>query len=55
MMALVALVHNELEWLNCCNQGPPLIADSLIGLRLLSSNSRKFFPLKSDNWKDVFH
>jgi len=54
-MALVALVHNELEWLKCCNQGLPLIVNSSIGLRLLSSNSRNFLPLKSATWKDIFH
>jgi len=54
-ITLVALVYKEFEWLNWCNQGPPLIVDGSIGLRLLSNNSRKFFSLRSATWKDNFH
>ena len=55
MIALVALAHNESEWPNCCNQGLPLMFDSLIGFRLSLSNSKKFLPLNSVAWKDIFH
>jgi len=54
-IALVALAHNKLEWPNCCNQGLPLIFNGSIGLRLLSSNSRKFLLLRSATWNDILH
>ena len=55
IIALVALIYNELEWLKCCSQGLSLMIDGSIGLRLLSSNFRKNFPLRSATWKDIFH
>ena len=55
IIALVALMHNELEWLKCCSQGLSLMIDGSIGLRLLFSNFRKNFPLRSATWKDIFH
>ena len=54
-IALVALVHKEFEWPKYYNQGPPLIYNSSIELRLLSNNFRKFFSLRSATWKFIFH
>ena len=42
MIVLVALVHKEFEWPNCCNQELSLIINGSIGLRSVSNNSKKF-------------
>ena len=55
IMALVALVHNEFEWLKYCNQELPLTFKDLVGFRLSSTKSRKFLPLESTTWKDIPH
>ena len=55
IVALVALVHNEFEWLKYCNQELPLTFKDLVGFRLSSTKSRKFLLLESATWKDIPH
>ena len=55
VMACVALAHRELKCLNAWSHGSPLMYNGSIVLKLLSSKSRKLFPLLSDAWKRIFH
>ena len=55
VMARVALVHRELEWLKIWSHGPPLMYDSSIILKSSSNKSRKLFPFPLEAWKHIFH
>jgi len=43
IIVLVALVHKEFKWPNCCNQELSLITNGSIELRSVSNNSKKIF------------
>ena len=55
MIALVALVQSELEWLKFWSYGPPLICDSSSGLLLPFMRSRNWLLFRSDAWNIIFH
>ena len=55
VIARVALAHRELKCPKAWSHSPPLIYDSSIILKSLSSKSRKLFPLLSETWKRIFH
>ena len=53
-IALVALVQSKFKCLKSLSHGLPLTIDSSIGLKLLSTSSRKCFHLLSEAWKNIF-
>ena len=55
VIALDALMYNELEWLKYLSHKLPFIYDSFIMLSLLLTKLRKFLPFISDAWKVIFH
>ena len=55
VIALDALVHNELKWPKYLSHEPPLIYNSSIVLSLLSTRLRKCLPFISDVWNVIFH
>jgi len=55
VMTLIALVHSELEWLNCLIHGLPLVYEGSISVRSLFNRLRNCFPLRSNAWKVICH
>ena len=53
-IALVALVHNELEWPKNLSHEPPLAAYSSIEFEFSSRRFIKLWPLVFDAWNDIF-
>ena len=54
-IALVALVHSELEWPKYFSHNFSFKCVGLIMFRLLSRRSGKFLLLSSDAWNVIFH
>ena len=55
VITLIALVHSELEWLNCLIHGLPLVYEGSISVRSLFNRLRNCFPLRSNAWKVICH
>ena len=55
VIALNALVHNELEWPKYLSYKPSLIYDGFIVLLSLSTRLRKYLPFISDTWNIIFY
>ena len=53
-MALVALAHNELEWLKNFSQKSLLVYEGLIELSWLLTSSRNCWPFWSKAWNVIF-
>jgi len=54
MIALVALIYNELKWLKNFSHGLSLAAYSLIGFEFLLRRFIKLWPLAFDTWNVIF-
>ena len=55
VMALVARAHRELEEPKAWSHRPSLMYNGSMVLLLMSTRSRKFFPLPSEAWKVIFY